>query len=225
MQHFITHAVEQYGYAAIFLLMLLESACVPIPSEVTMLFGGAFCTVQVGGPDHLSLVLVGLVGTLGNVVGSWIAYWVGWKGGRPLAERWGRFVFVRPHDLDRAEEWFARRGDPTVFFSRLLPVVRTFISLPAGIAEMPLGKFSLYTLLGCLPWTFALAGIGYALGTQWDSITKYFALATIVIAVIILAVLVWWFVVAGPRRRAADEQSPSSTESKPATGAQTPSPE
>ncbi|TMK79429.1 MAG: DedA family protein [Actinobacteria bacterium] len=162
--------------------MVLESACIPIPSEVTMLFGGAlanatFVATVAGSHQHLNFLLVGLMGTLGNLLGSWIAYAVGRIGGRPLIDRWGRFILLKPHEIDRAEAWF---------------VVRTFISLPAGVAEMPLGTFSVYTLAGCLPWTFALAGIGYAVGSQWDTVAKYFKPATYAIAALILIAISWW---------------------------------
>jgi membrane protein DedA with SNARE-associated domain len=199
VEDFIRVAIEDYGYLAIFVLMVLESACIPIPSEITMLFGGAaanatFAASLPGSPPPLNFLLVGLVGTLGNLVGSWIAYWVGRAGGRPLVERWGRFVFLRPHELDRAEAWFADHGDMAVFVSRLLPVVRTFISLPAGVAEMPLVRFSVYTLLGCLPWTFALAAVGYALGSQWTQVERYFRPISIVVGtMIVAAVAVWLF--------------------------------
>jgi membrane protein DedA with SNARE-associated domain len=199
MEHFIRVAIEDYGYLAVFLLMVLESACIPIPSEVTMLFGGAaanatFAATIPGHPAHLNFLLVGLLGTIGNLVGSWLAYWIGRRGGRPLIERWGRYVFLRPHELDRAEVWFERHGNQAVFVSRLLPVVRTFISLPAGVAEMPLGKFTVYTFAGCLPWTFALAGVGYALGSKWTTVEKYFRPIGIVVAVVITAVVAWWLV-------------------------------
>src|SRR5436309_914588 len=164
LEHLIRATIEDYGYLAVFVLMVLESACIPIPSEVTMLFGGAaanatFAASLPGSPPHLNFLLIGLIGTLGNLVGSWIAYWVGRAGGRPLVERWGRYVFLRPHELDRAEAWFTDHGEAAVFGSRLLPVVRTFISLPAGVAEMPFGRFSAFTLAGSLPSTFALAGV------------------------------------------------------------------
>ncbi len=125
-------------------------------------------------------------------MGSWIAYWVGRAGGRPLVERWGRFVFLRPHELDRAEVWFADHGQAAVFVSRLLPGVRTFISLPAGVAEMPFGTFSVYTFAGCLPWTFALAGVGYALGSRWTLVERYFRPISIVVAMLIVVGLGWW---------------------------------
>jgi membrane protein DedA with SNARE-associated domain len=199
MEHFIRVTIEDYGYLAVFLLMVLESACIPIPSEVTMLFGGAaanatFATSLPGSPPHLNFLLIGLMGTLGNLVGSWIAYWVGRKGGRPLVERWGRYVFLRPHELDRAEAWFADHGDAAVFVSRLLPVVRTFISLPAGVAEMPFARFTVYTFLGCLPWTFALAGVGYALGSRWTLVERYFRPISIVVVTLIVGALGWWLI-------------------------------
>jgi membrane protein DedA with SNARE-associated domain len=191
---FVTNQVLQYGYLAIFVLMLLESACVPIPSEVTMLFGGALASAGFVGPGghQLSLVGVALVGTLGNLVGSWLAYGVGAKGGRPLVDRFGRYLLIRPHEVDRAHAWFERRGEMAVFVSRLLPVVRTFISLPAGIARMDFGKFTLYTLLGCLPWTFALAGLGYVLGENWskaESLLK--PIAWLVVAALAIGIVIW----------------------------------
>jgi membrane protein DedA with SNARE-associated domain len=195
--HFVTKLVQDFGYVAFFVLMVAESACIPIPSEATMLFGGAlanatFTATLPGHPHHLNFLVVGLVGTLGNLVGSWLAYGVGRAGGRPLIERWGRYVLLRPHDIDRAESWFSDHGEAAVFFSRLLPVVRTFISLPAGVAEMPVGQFTLYTVAGCLPWTFALAGIGYAVGASWNRIERYIGLVGIVVAILLVAAIALW---------------------------------
>jgi membrane protein DedA with SNARE-associated domain len=197
VEHLIRTTIEDFGYLAVFVLMVLESACIPIPSEVTMLFGGAaanatFAASLPGHPQPLNFLLVGLMGTVGNLVGSLLAYWVGRAGGRPLVERWGRYVFLREHELDRAEVWFAEHGEAAVFASRLLPVVRTFISLPAGVAEMPLGRFTLYTFAGCLPWTFALAGVGYALGSRWTTVEKYFRPISIVVGVLLVAAIAWW---------------------------------
>lgn len=197
MTHFIIKLVQDFGYVAVFVLMVAESACIPIPSEATMLFGGAlanatFTSTLPGNPHHLNFIVVGLVGTLGNLVGSWIAYGVGRAGGRPLIERWGRYVLLRPHDLDRAEAWFGDHGEAAVFFSRLLPVVRTFISLPAGVAEMPVGRFTAYTIAGCLPWTFALAGVGYAVGASWSRIERYIALIGLVVAILLVAAIAVW---------------------------------
>ncbi|HZD80156.1 MAG TPA: DedA family protein, partial [Actinomycetota bacterium] len=150
----VTQEIARYGYLAIFLLMVLESACIPIPSEVTMLFGGALASAAfVASGGQLNLVAVGLFGALGNLVGSWLAYGIGYAGGRPLVDRWGRYLLLRPHEIDRAHRWFERYGQGAVLLGRLLPVVRTFISLPAGVARMNVWRFSFYTLLGCLPWT------------------------------------------------------------------------
>jgi membrane protein DedA with SNARE-associated domain len=197
VEHFITHTIVNHGYLMIFVLMVAESACIPIPSEVTMLFGGALATSVVAMSFHVSplnFLVVGLLGTLGNVVGSWIAYGVGRAGGRPLIERWGRFVFLRRHELDRAEAWFGDHGEAAVFVSRLLPVVRTFISLPAGVAEMEFGRFTLYTVAGCLPWTFALAGVGYGLGSSWSTVERYFRPVSLVFGVVLVALAAWWLV-------------------------------
>lgn len=214
----VTGTIRDYGYVAIFVLMVLESACIPIPSEVTMLFGGAlanaaFYQALESTAQPLNFVLVGLVGTVANLVGSWIAYGVGWYGGRPLIDRWGRYILLRQHDVDRAHAWFVDHGEAAVFFSRLLPVVRTFISLPAGVARMPFWRFTVYTFLGCLPWTFALAGAGYALGQNWDLVERYLRPVSIAVAVLVVAVVVWWLV--RRARHRPDEPTPD-----PATAAE-----
>jgi membrane protein DedA with SNARE-associated domain len=212
LEHLITDTILEYGLLAVFVLMLLESACIPVPSEVTMLFGGALTNAtfvasfgQEG--QHLNFAAVVIAGTLGNLVGSWIAWGVGWRGGRPLIERWGRYIFLRQHELDRAEEWFGRHGEAAVFVSRLLPVVRTFISLPAGIAEMPFVRFSVYTFLGCLPWTLALAALGYALGSQWPVVEDFLRPISIAIGVAVLAAAAWWLY-----RRWKEQRRPVPTE-------------
>ncbi|CAN5147255.1 DedA family protein [soil metagenome] len=212
LTRFITDTVADYGYIAIFVLMLLESACIPIPSEVTMLFGGAlandaFFEAVGSSSTPLNFVLVGLVGAVANLAGSMLAYWVGFKGGRPLVERWGRYIFLRRDELDRAESWFAEHGEAAVFVSRLLPVIRTFISLPAGVARMPFWRFSIYTFLGCLPWTFALAGVGYALGSQWETVERYLRPISIAVAVLCVAGVAWWLVRRSRRRTAAERGS------------------
>jgi membrane protein DedA with SNARE-associated domain len=172
----ITTALSDYGYVAIFVLMALESACIPIPSEVTMIFGGALTSAAVvGSGNELSLFWVGLVGVLGNLVGSWVAYGAGAWGGRPMVDRFGRYLLIRPHEVDRAHTWFEQRGEITVFISRLLPVVRTFISLPAGVARMDLGRFTAYTLLGCVPFVYALAIAGHVAGANWEQVQKLIA--------------------------------------------------
>jgi membrane protein DedA with SNARE-associated domain len=192
---FVTDEILRYGYAAIFLLMLLESACVPIPSEVTMLFGGALAAAGFAGAGHhLDLLVVGLVGALGNLAGSWLAYGVGYFGGRPLAVRWGRYLLIRPHEVDRAHDWFERHGEAAVFFGRLLPVVRTFISLPAGVARMNPWKFSLYTFLGCLPWTFGLAWLGFSLGHRWHEVERVIRPFAWIVAVLLGVAIGAWIV-------------------------------
>lgn len=197
------HLVQTFGYLAILVLMAAESACIPIPSEVVMPFAGVLAS-----QGHLELVAAILVGVVGNVVGSLVAWGVGRAGGRPALRRFGRLVWLRESDLDRAERWFAAHGEPAVFFSRLLPVVRTFISLPAGAAEMPLGRFSLYTAAGSLPWSAGLAIAGFALGENWRVIDRYVADAGYVVAAIAVVVIVSFLVRHARRiRRGAEAQA------------------
>ena len=185
MQQFIA----SYGYLAIFVLMLAESACIPVPSELIMTFGGALAAGAVPG-THLNLIGVILAGTAGNVAGSYIAWAVGRYGGQPALRRWGKRLRLREHDVDRAVAWFDRYGNKAVLIGRLLPVVRTFISLPAGIAGMPPLRFGIYTTLGCLPWTTALAVAGYAVGANWESIVTAFHAPSYIIAGIVLVAIV-----------------------------------
>jgi len=194
--------ISSYGYLAIFILMLAESACIPVPSELTMLFAGALSAGAVAGA-HLNLVLVIAAGVAGNVAGSYLAWGIGAYGGRAAWHRWGRYMLLRDDDIDRAERWFGRHGTKAVFFGRLLPVVRTFISLPAGIARMPPVRFGLYTLAGCIPWTAALAWAGYAVGANWQHVVSSFHGVTyVIIAVIVLLVAV--AIALGVRRRIRD---------------------
>ena len=184
MQHFIT----QYGYLAVFLLMMAESACIPVPSEVIMMLGGALAAGAVPGA-HPTLAGIVVAGVLGNVAGSYLAWGAGKYAGQPAVRRWGRRVGLRAHDVDRATRWFERHGPAAVLFGRVIPVVRTFISLPAGFAGMPAGRFGLYTTLGCIPWTAALAIAGYALGANWEHVANDFHGPTYVIAAIIAVAL------------------------------------
>jgi membrane protein DedA with SNARE-associated domain len=157
-----TEFIGSAGVLAVFLLMTLESACIPVPSEAIMLFAGF--SVSKG-----ELTLFGIVaaGVLGNLVGSWIAYAVGYYGRIDLLEK-NKLIHISPKHLKWADDWFARYGSWTVFFSRMLPIVRTFISLPAGVARMPLWRFTAYTLAGCIPWVLALALVGEAVGDNWE---------------------------------------------------------
>ena len=211
LEHVITDYLGAYGYQAVFVLMVLESACIPIPSEVTMVFGGFLVS-----RGDLDFVLVAMIGTIANVIGSWLAYWVGYAGGRPLINRWGRYVLLREHELDRAHEWFERRGELAVFVSRLLPVVRTFISLPAGVARMNFWKFTLFTFLGCLPWTFALTWAGMLLGRNWETFLRYGDPISWAIAAITVAFIAWWLIRRIQARRAgqrlADQVAGEGTE-------------
>jgi membrane protein DedA with SNARE-associated domain len=186
---FATRVVADLGLPGIFVLMFFESACIPIPSEATMLFAGF--NVSEG---HYSLVAVTLVGSLANLAGSWLAYAVGYYGRVDVLEKHGHRLFIKAHHLHAADRWFERHGDATVFFTRMLPIVRTFISLPAGVARMPLLRFSLLTFLGCLPWVFALALIGRQVGANWtdwkDSLHYVdYAFAALIVAGIVLLVL------------------------------------
>lgn len=206
--------VESSGYVAIFLLMVAESACIPIPSEVTMLVAGALAA-----SGKLELGAVIAVGTIGNVVGSYIAWLVGRTGGRAVLGRFGRLIMLRDADVDRAEVWFERHGEAAVFFGRLVPVVRTFISLPAGVAEMPPVRFGLYTLLGSLPWTAALAAAGYAVGDNWHSIESGFKTATYVVAALAIVAIAAFFVWRYVKTRGRGQQSTAAGTSASPPGA------
>jgi membrane protein DedA with SNARE-associated domain len=194
--------VTDYGYLAIFLLMLAESACIPFPSEVTMLVGGWYSA-----EGTLNFFWVGAAGVVGNLVGSWLAYAVGRKTGRELLDRYGKYVLIRSHDIDRAEVWWEKYGEAATFFSRLLPVIRTFISLPAGIARMPLGKFSLYTFLGVIPWTYALTYVGVVVEDNWQQVVDYFNVPTLIIGTVLVAAVGVWYL--RRRKERASKQAAS----------------
>ena len=161
---FATNVVADLGLTGVFILMLLESACIPIPSEATMLFAGF--NVSEG---EYSLLAVTLVGSFANLVGSWIAYAVGYYGRVDILEKHGRKLHIKPSHLHAADRYFDKHGDATVFFTRMMPIIRTFISLPAGVARMPFWRFTVLTFLGCLPWVFALTFIGVQVGENWES--------------------------------------------------------
>ena len=186
---FATDVVGDLGLAGIFVLMLAESACIPIPSEATMLFAGF--NVSEG---HYSLFMVTLVGSLANLVGSWVAYAVGYYGRVDILEKHGRKLHIKPSHLAWADRWFERHGDATVFFTRMLPIIRTFISLPAGVARMPFWRFTVLTFLGCLPWVFMLTFIGQQVGANWENwkdslhYVDYAVAAAIVVGIVVLIV-------------------------------------
>ncbi|MFN2454579.1 MAG: DedA family protein [Pyrinomonadaceae bacterium] len=187
---FIVAVISALGYSGIVLLMAIESACIPLPSEVIMPFSGYL--VYTG---RFNLWLVGIAGAVGCVLGSLVAYWVGMYGGRRLIERYGRYMLVSKHDLDLADRWFARYGEVIVFASRLLPVIRTFIAFPAGVARMNLSRFIIYTFAGSLPWCLGLAYVGQKLGEQWDkneTLKAWFHRFDFLIGIIGLLAIVWW---------------------------------
>lgn len=182
--------ISTLGYGGVVLLMAIESACIPLPSEIIMPFSGYL--VYKG---QFNLWAVGVAGAVGCVVGSWVAYYVGLYGGRPMIEKYGRYILLSRHDLDLADRWFARYGEAIVFFSRLLPVIRTFIAFPAGVARMNMTRFTVYTFLGSLPWCVGLAYVGQVLGEQWDkneTLKTWFHRFDFLIGAVILLAAVWW---------------------------------
>jgi membrane protein DedA with SNARE-associated domain len=156
------NVVDDLGLPGVFVLMLVESACIPIPSEATMLFAGF--NVSNG---HYSLLAITAVGVAGNLIGSWATYWLGYLGRVDVLEKHGAKLHIKKSQLDWADRWFERHGDATVFFTRMIPIIRTFISLPAGVARMPFWRFSLLTFVGCVPWVLALAFVGEQAGDRW----------------------------------------------------------
>jgi membrane protein DedA with SNARE-associated domain len=187
---FIVAVISKVGYGGILLLMAIESACIPLPSEVIMPFSGYL--VHTG---RFNLFWVATFGALGCNLGSLIAYQLGYYGGRPLVERYGSYIFLSHKELDWADHFFARHGNRAVFISRLLPVVRTFIALPAGIARMPQWRFHMYTFLGSWPWCLALAYVGMRLGEKWDTdprLKMWFHRFDALIALVLLTGIVWF---------------------------------
>ncbi len=184
---FIITTISTLGYGGIVLLMAIESACIPLPSEIILPFSGYLVF-----RGQLVLWLVAVAGAVGCVLGSLLAYWVGAWGGRPLVEKYGRYILVSRRDLDLADHWFARRGDIVILIGRLLPLVRTFIAFPAGVARMPLVKFILYTFVGSLIWCWALAWVGLRLGRRWDTLGPWFHRFDALIAVVILLGAAWY---------------------------------
>jgi membrane protein DedA with SNARE-associated domain len=194
-----TEFISTAGYPAVFLLMTLESACIPIPSEAIMLFAGFAAS-----KGELTLAGIVAAGVLGNLVGSLIGYAIGYFGRVELLER-NRLFHVSPNRLRQVEGWFERYGDATVFFSRMLPLVRTFVSVPAGVARMPLGRFSVLTTLGSIPWVLALALLGQSVGDNWESWRHNLGYIDYVVAAAIVLGAAWWLL---RRRRDADGALP-----------------
>lgn len=184
---FVINLINSLGYSGVFLTMAIESACIPLPSEIIMPFAGYL--VYSG---KFNLIAVSIWGAFGNLFGSWVAYWVGFYGGRPFLDKYGKYILLNKKDLDLADRWFNKHGQSTVFFSRLLPVVRTFISLPAGISKMNFGKFSFFTFIGALPWCYFLAWVGFKLGPNWSSLKVYFHRFDLLIGLILIAGIIWF---------------------------------
>ena len=171
--------------------MAIESACIPLPSEIIMPLAGWFL-VDDRGLGVEWLLLAAFCGALGNLIGSLAAYAVGAWGGRPLLLRYGRYLLITRHEVEQAERWFARYGDRTVFISRMLPVIRTFISLPAGIARMNLWRFSILTFVGSFPWSLGLAWAGFILGENWERLRDWMRPADIPILIVLAALIAWY---------------------------------
>lgn len=190
LSSFIIATISALGYWGIVLLMAIESACIPLPSEIIMPFSGYLVS-----RGEMNLWWVAIAGAFGCVVGSIVAYYVGMYGGRPFIEKYGRYVLVSRHDLDLADRWFAKYGEAIVFISRLLPAVRTFIAFPAGVARMNMTRFIIYTFAGSLPWCLGLAYVGQKLGEQWDKderLKTWFHRFDFVIGIVGVIFVAWW---------------------------------
>ena len=204
---FATEFIDSVGLVGVFFLMLLESACLPVPSEAIMLFAGF--NVSEG-----DMTLFGIVaaGVLGNVVGSWIAWGVGYYGRMELLEK-NRLIHINHKHLDWADSWFQRHGDATVFFTRMLPIIRTFISLPAGIARMPFWRFTVLTLLGCIPWVLMLGVIGKEVGDEWEEWRDYLHYGDYIVLAAVVGGAIWLLI--RRWRRGDEEQEPGPAEAGP----------
>jgi len=191
LSHWIISVISTLGYGGVVLLMAIESMCIPLPSEVIMPFSGYLVST-----GQFNIWLTALAGAVGCLVGSLIAYGIGAWLGRPLLESWitkyGKYAFIHLKDLEKAHTWMAKYGEWGIFTARLLPVIRTFISLPAGIVGMNLWKFSVYTLVGSYIWSWALAWIGWKLGEHWDTLGKYFHGLDFIVVGAIIVFAIWW---------------------------------
>ena len=187
---FVVAVISFMGYGGVVLLMAIESACIPLPSEIIMPFAGYLVS-----RGEMNLWGVGVAGAVGCVLGSLVAYWAGMYGGRPFIEKYGRFILLSRHDLDIADRWFSKHGEAIVFTARLLPAIRTFIAFPAGVARMNLTRFVIYTFAGSLPWCLGLVYVGQKLGEQWDkdpTLKTWFHRFDFLIGIVGLAFVIWW---------------------------------
>ncbi len=185
--NFITSTISQLGYPGVALLMAVESAAIPLPSEVIMPFAGFLV-----GSGRFSLLALALAGALGSVIGSLVTYALGYYGGRPLVIKYGRFVLISEHDLNLTEKFFRKFGSLSTFFGRILPVVRTFISIPAGIGQVPIFSFTIYTFLGSFIWSYFLAWLGLRLGEHWKDLEIYFRKFDVAIVIVIVVMIIYW---------------------------------
>ncbi|HEY7948310.1 MAG TPA: DedA family protein [Acidimicrobiales bacterium] len=191
MEHFL----ETWGYVAVFGLTFISSMGLPVGSELAVIYGGVLASGQIPHePHHLNLVIVIVLAALGEVLGSSAGYAIGFFGGRPLVDRFGKYVLLTHKDLDRAEAWFERRGEPLVLFGRFIPLLRSFVSFAAGLGEMAVGKFVAFTVIGCAIWCTALASTGYALGSSYNHVLKGFNDAGYVLAALAVIAVVGLFV-------------------------------
>ena len=188
---FVEYVYDAIGWPGVVVMMAVESACIPLPSEIIMPLAGWFL-IEDRGRGEEWLLLAGFCGALGNLIGSLAAYAVGAWGGRPLLLRFGRYVLISREEVERAEHWFARYGDRAVFISRVLPVVRTFISLPAGVARMNVWRFSVLSFVGSFPWSLGLAWAGFLLGENWERIRDWMRPADIPILIVLGALVAWY---------------------------------
>src|SRR5665213_3151573 len=204
MSSSLTNFLYHYSYFAIFLLSFISSMGIPVGSALAVIGGGALASGEVHkllsngqqAPEffHLSLVLVIVIAVVGEVLGSTVGYLIGDKGGRAAVDKWGKYLLLTHKDLDRAEAWFDRHGEPLVLFGRFIPLLRSFVSFAAGLAEMAFAKFLLFTVIGCAVWCTALSLLGYSLGGTYDSVQKSFSSASLVIAflaIVAVAFLIW----------------------------------
>ncbi|MCI0863093.1 MAG: DedA family protein [Chloroflexi bacterium] len=187
----ITRVYDAMGWPGVVFLMGIESAAIPFPSELIMPLAG-WLLIEAKGDSAWMLLMAAFYGALGNLLGSWVAYGISYKGGRPLLKKYGKYVLVTQNEVDRAEEWFQKYGEIAVFASRMLPVVRTFISVPAGIARMNIWKFSFYTFVGSYPWSLGLAYGGFKLGENWEDLRRVMRPFDFPIAGIIIVVVAWF---------------------------------
>ena len=187
----ITKVYDVMGWPGVVFLMGVESAAIPFPSELIMPLAG-WLLIEAKGDSAWMLAMAGFYGALGNLLGSWVAYWISYKGGRPLLMKYGKYVLVTQREVDQAEAWFQKYGELAVFASRMLPVVRTFISVPAGLARMNFWKFSFYTFVGSYPWSLGLAYGGFKLGENWEGLREVMRPFDFPIAGIIAVAVVWF---------------------------------